>query len=84
MPAASGLDRREKWESILGRTVAEFRAGASPWVGDEVAAHALLLSGFTAFRQAASKGRCCAVDAAEACQEVASLRPRKSPIGEAP
>jgi hypothetical protein len=48
----------ERWEAMLGRTVAEFRAGAPPWVGDEVrpylAAHAFLLGGFTAFHRLGS------------------------------
>ncbi|BCY10901.1 hypothetical protein L3i22_059890 [Actinoplanes sp. L3-i22] len=48
----------ERWEAMLGRTVAEFRAAAPPWVGDEVrpylAAHAFLLGGFTAFHRLGS------------------------------
>jgi hypothetical protein len=48
----------EQWEAMLGRTVAEFRAGAPPWVGDEVrpylAAHAFLLGGFTGFHRLGS------------------------------
>jgi integrase len=47
-----------EWEAMLGRTVAEFRAGAPAWVGDEVrpylAAHAFLLGGFTAFHRLGS------------------------------
>ena len=48
----------EQWEAMLGRTVAEFRAEAPPWVGDEVrpylAAHAFLLGGFTGFHRLGS------------------------------
>jgi hypothetical protein len=47
-----------EWIGLLGRSQAEFRRDASPWVGDEVrpylAAHAYLLGGFTAFHELGS------------------------------
>jgi integrase len=48
----------EEWVGLLGRTQAEFRAGAPAWAGDEVrpylAAHAFLLGGFNEFHRLGS------------------------------